>query len=136
MVMKYSQAPDLKNIGMEIVLRLELTHIDLSRVSFIRSQGSEASRTLARIHGLPRVWHAAFGIKPCYIIEVISEKFDKLSQEEQEKTLIHEILHISQSFGGGFRYHKNYVNDRKVDQMHRMYKRKRMESNDFLENNP
>lgn len=63
----------------------------------------------------------ALGVKAHYVIEVISEKFDKLSEEERTKTIIHELMHIPKSMGGGFRQH-DFVCRRNVDQMYRQYK--------------
>jgi len=63
----------------------------------------------------------ALNQKPHYVIEVISEKFDKLSKEEQTKTLIHELMHIPHSFGGGFRAHKPYVTWKKVERMYKQF---------------
>ena len=50
-----------------------------------------------------------------YVIELMSEKFDSQSHEDQVKTIIHELLHIPHNFGGGFRHHKPYVNKREVE---------------------
>lgn len=109
----------------EIVLRLGLTHMDPNRVICVRSKGSKAGGTLARIHGLPRLWQFALGTRPCYVIEVVSERFNLLSQEEQEKTLIHELLHIPTSFGGGFRHHKGWVDRRRVEKVYEMLQESR-----------
>jgi len=125
MVIHYSGAPDLKKAAKEIVLLLGLVHIDLEQVMYIRSRGSKARKTLARIHGLPRIWQTALGTKPCYVLEVVSETFDKLAQEEQERVLIHEFLHIPWSFGGGFRHHQDWVDRRRVEQMHRILEERR-----------
>ena len=57
-----------------------------------------------------------------YLIEIVSEKFDRLHPEEQTRTLIHELMHIPKSFGGGFRHHRPYVNRRTVDRMYKLYK--------------
>jgi predicted metallopeptidase len=56
--------------------------------------------------------------KPHYVIEILSERFDQLSQEDQTKILIHEILHIPHSFGGGFRSHKPFVTRATVQRMY------------------
>jgi predicted metallopeptidase len=58
---------------------------------------------------------------PHYVIEVLSERFDRLNKEDQTKVLIHEVLHIPQSFGGGFRVHKPYVTQAKVQRMYDEY---------------
>ena len=60
----------------------------------------------------------ALSQKPHYVIEVLSERFDRLNQEDQTKVLIHEILHIPHSFGGGFRAHKPFVTRAKVQRMY------------------
>ena len=58
--------------------------------------------------------------KGFYLIEVISEKFDKLPDDEQLKVIIHELMHIPKSFGGGFIHH-NKVHDKSVDHIYNHY---------------
>ena len=60
-------------------------------------------------------------IKAVYIIEIIHERFEKMSREEQDKTLIHELMHIPKSFGGGFKHH-NVVNSKNVEKLYKIYK--------------
>jgi predicted metallopeptidase len=52
-----------------------------------------------------------------YTIELL-ERFDKMSNEEQNKVIIHELLHIPKTFGGGFRQH-DYVCEENVEKLHR-----------------
>jgi predicted metallopeptidase len=105
----------------DIVGSLNMRHVDLDRVVCVRSHGSKSKRILARCHVLSRIFQKALGVRTHYIIEVISEKFDGLSPEEQTKVLIHEVMHIPKSFGGGFKHH-NYVNKRTVDHAYEKYK--------------
>lgn len=105
----------------EMARTLEMEHINLDRLVTIRSVGSKARRTIARCYGLPKVWQKALGLDAYYIIEIISETFDKLSEAEKEKTLIHELMHIPASFGGGFRHHNPHVNARTVETMYKRY---------------
>jgi predicted metallopeptidase len=56
-----------------------------------------------------------------YAIEVISERFDKMPEEDQIKTLIHELMHIPKNFGGGFRQH-DFVQRKNVDILYRIFK--------------
>lgn len=118
-MIQYHKAEDLDNQVKEIVEKLNLTHIDPSRVVCIKSKGSQSRNVLARCHTMSRIMQKALSLEAHYIIEVISEKFDKLSKEEQTKTLIHELMHIPKSFGGGFRHHRRYVNKRTVDKMYK-----------------
>jgi predicted metallopeptidase len=113
-VIKYFDAPDIKERIDEIIYLLRFKHIETNRIFCIRSHGSKAKKTIARIHGLGRIWQRAMGVEPAYIIEVLSEKFDRLSKKRQDETLIHELLHVSHNFHGGFRYHKNYVTEENV----------------------
>jgi predicted metallopeptidase len=119
--MNYQKASDLDERVFDIVRKLEMEHVLLQRVVCIRSKGSKSRRTLARCHVLPKIIQEALGIKAYYIIEAISENFDSLSKEEQTKVLIHELMHIPKTFGGGFKFH-NYVNRREVERMYRIYK--------------
>jgi len=58
--------------------------------------------------------------KGFYLVEVISEKFDKLSAKEQTKIIIHELMHIPKAFGGGFIHH-NKVHDKSVKEIYEKY---------------
>jgi predicted metallopeptidase len=119
--MHYERAQDLDERVFEIVQKLKMEHVQLPRVVCIRSRGSKSSRTLARCHVLPKIIQEALGIKAYYIIEALSENFDRLPHEEQTRILIHELMHIPKTFGGGFKFH-DYVNRREVEKMYRMYK--------------
>ena len=117
MGIKYEPAPDVENAVKTIAQRLDIKH-DFSRVRFVRSRGSKSVYTLARCHALPRVMQKALGLKAHYVIEVIGEKFDGMSDEEKIKTLIHELMHIPKSMGGGFRHH-DYVCKQNIEVMYR-----------------
>jgi len=117
----YERAPDIDKKARDVVEKLGMRHVDISRVWFMRSSGSESRRTLARIHVLPRIMQKALGIPTQYVIEVISEKFDRLPEDDKTKTIIHELMHIPEAFGGGFRHHRPYVNKGTVEEMYRKY---------------
>jgi predicted metallopeptidase len=121
MGIKYELAEEIMARLYEITKVLGMEHVRLSGVYAIRSRGSGSSRTLARCHALSKIWQLALGINAVYLIEVISEKFDKLSREEQDKVLIHELMHIPMSFGGGFKHH-DFVTERNVDKIYERYK--------------
>ena len=126
----YEAADDVKELTDGIIRAIEFDHIDDGRVLCMRSKGSKARRTIARIHGLPRIWQLALTTRTYYTIEVISENFDCLSTEEKEKTIIHELLHIPKGFKGGFRHHKGWINRRKIDGLHRVLVEKRRQERD------
>ena len=117
--MKYEEAPDLNARMREIVEILGMEHVDLSRVECIRSYGSSARRTIARCHALGKLMQKAMKVKAHYAIEFL-EIFNKMSKSEQDKVIIHELMHIPRTFGGGFRQH-DFVCDRNVDIMHERF---------------
>ena len=114
-MIQYYDAPDIQQRIEEIADILRFDHIDLNNLHCIRSRGSNSKRTIARIHGLGRIWQQALEMDPRYIIEVIHEQFDYYPPGTQDRTLIHELMHIPQTAKGGFRYHKDYVTNKKVD---------------------
>lgn len=116
--LKYVEAPDVKKMVDEIIDSLNLAYVVPQYVYCYRSKGSKSRRVVARIHGLGRIWQEALERPPAYIIEVISEKYDRLSREDKEKTLIHELLHIPKGFLGGFRPHKGYITRKRIEQLH------------------
>ena len=128
MTLKYLEAPDVKQLVDKIIDSLDLSHVVPRSVHCYRSKGSKSKRIIARIHGFGKIWQKAVGLPPAYIIEVISERYDRLSQEDKEKTLIHELLHIPKGFKGGFRPHKGYISRRRIDSLHREYTKKRLET--------
>jgi len=116
--LEYVEAPDVRKLVYEISDSLDLFHVVPQFIYCFRSKGSESKRTIARIHGLGRIWQEALKRPPAYLIEVISERYDILSDEEKEKTLIHELLHIPKGFSGGFRPHKGYINRKRIERLH------------------
>lgn len=82
----------------------EFAHVDVRRVICFRSRGSTA-RIYARIWSMPGIFQAALGIEAHYVIEVV-ERYDRSTKEEQERTLIHELLHIPKTFSGALVPHK------------------------------
>jgi predicted metallopeptidase len=127
-MIEYYPAPDIKERVGHIIDILRFDHVRPESVYCVRSRGSKAARTIARIHGLSRIWQDAMETEPKYIIEIIAERFDVLSKENQERTLIHEVLHIPHGFKGGFRHHKDYVNAEIVETWYKRYQQKKRES--------
>jgi predicted metallopeptidase len=120
-MINYLKAPDVEVSARNIINALNLSYIDADRVAFYRSTGSKSRRIQARIHGLGRIWFDALNIQPRYIIEVISEEFDKLDPTEKDKVIIHELMHIPSGFSGGFVPHRGKINKRTVDAMYKSY---------------
>lgn len=131
--MKYEFAPDLQEKAEE-VSRLLFPHIRIEHIKCIRSHGTTTSRTIARCHALGKVMQKAMGVKAFYALEFLSERFDKLSEEEKMKTIIHELMHIPMTFGGGFKHH-DHVTERNVELHFKTYIAKR-ENQRFLLNRP
>jgi predicted metallopeptidase len=134
MPIKYFPAPEIKQQVDAIASDLDFYHIVPQFVFCVRSKGSKAKRTIARIHGLGKIWQEVLNIPTAYTIEVISEIYDKMSAEEKEKTLIHELLHIPGGFSGGFRPHKGYVERKTVEMLYKKLQQTRAskKSNSYL----
>lgn len=129
-MIKYHDAPDVEERMKDLISVLGFDHIPLDRVGCVRSTGSSARRTIARCHGMPKIMQRGMKTKPFYVIEVISEQFDKMKEEDRIKTIIHELLHIPKNFGGGFRHH-DFVNHKNIEKMYNVYK---IRTNFVLEN--
>lgn len=122
MPIRYEMAEDIMQRIYDIVKTLEedQSHVRLAGVYAIRSFGSQSRGVLARCHALGKIWQKALGIKAVYIIEVVHERFNRLSKEDQDRVLVHELMHIPKSFGGGFKHH-DVVNNRNVEKMYQKY---------------
>lgn len=101
----WEKAPDIQKRVKSILHGVDVDWIEEKRIYCFRSYNSKA-RAKARIWGLSRIFQMALGIKPAYVIEVISEKFDHLPPSEQDEVLIHEIAHIPKTFSGSLLPHK------------------------------
>ena len=87
-------------------------HVDLDRVYCVSSRGA-STLAIARIYGLGGPWRAV-GFKPSYLIEVVYEKFSRLTPRGKVEVLAHELLHIPSTFSGALRPHGKLVNGRMV----------------------
>ena len=125
--MKYEFAPDLQVISEEISILL-FPHVKTDKVKCFRSFGSSSKNTIARCHTIGKLMQKAMGVSAFYALEFLTNRFDKLSEEEQIKTIIHELMHIPKTFGGGFRQH-DWVCDKNVNLMYKTYIAKKEEKN-------
>jgi len=117
--MKYEIANDIKKIADDIVVKLNM-HIKPENFVCMRSYGSSTRNTVARCHGMSKVLQLALNVKPVYVLEFLSKRYDKLPEKEKIKVIIHELMHIPKNLGGGFRHH-DYVTEKEVERFARIY---------------
>jgi predicted metallopeptidase len=123
--MKYEFAPDLQEIA-EDVSRFLFPHVKIDFVKCLRSYGTSSKRTIARCHALGKLMQKAMGVNAFYALEFLAERFEKLSDEDKIKTIIHELMHIPFTFGGGFKHH-DHVTEKNVNMMYKTYLAKKKE---------
>lgn len=121
--MKYEYAEDIQKIAEDISKTL-FPYIDLNNVKCYRSYGTSSRGTIARCHGLNKLMQKAIGIKAIYVLEFLTERFEKFNKEEQIKIIIHELMHIPKTFGGGFKHH-DFVTERNVNLFYQEYKKRK-----------
>ncbi len=119
MPIKYNYAPDLQKIAVEVSQQL-FPHIKLNRIKCFRSYGSTSRNTIARCHAMSKIMQLSLEMGAFYPIEFISENFDRLSEEDKIKVIIHELMHIPKSFGGGFRHH-DFVCEKNINTNYKKY---------------
>lgn len=117
--MKYEYALDLQEKAEEIS-KILFPHVKLDFIKCLRSYGSSSRGTIARCHALGKLMQKAMGVKAFYALEFISERFDKMSEEDKIKVIIHELMHIPFTFGGGFKHH-DHVTERNVNVHYNTY---------------
>ncbi len=123
--MKYEFADDLQKIAEDISIIL-FPHVQLDRIKCLRSYGTSSRGTIARCHALGKLMQKAMGVRAFYALEFLVERFEKLSDEEKIKTIIHELMHIPKTFGGGFKHH-DVVTRKNVDILYKVYLDKKRE---------
>jgi len=119
--MKYEKATDMEERVKEVISKLRMDHVEWENISCIRSFGS-TSNAIARCHALGKVMQLALERRAFYVLEFVSEKFDSLPEDEKTRVIIHELMHIPKSFGGGFRHH-DFVNRKNVETLYREFQR-------------
>jgi len=67
-----------------------------------------------------KLMQKALNLKAFYVLEFLSERFDKMDEEEKMKVIIHELMHIPRCFGGGFKHH-DVVTRKNVDKLYKDY---------------
>jgi len=105
-----------------LINKLDFVHVDKKRVFAFRSYGSK-SRARARIWSFPKIWQMALCVGPSYVIEVVSENFDNLSDKDKIRVLIHELLHIPKTFSGALLGHKTRYTRLTMREVNKYYKR-------------
>jgi predicted metallopeptidase len=102
---QWDQAPDIYTRLLYLIRTVGIDWVNPDRIRTLRSINAN-TRAYARIWGFAKVWQLAFDMEPGYVIEVISEKFDRLPQKEQDHVLLHELAHIPKNFSGSVSPHK------------------------------
>lgn len=103
--MEWEEAQDVRQDIEEIISVIDFSYINSERLFIYRTKGSKA-RAYARTWGFPKIFQDALNVEPAYVIEVLSKYYDKLSDDEKKKVLIHELLHIPKNFSGALLPHR------------------------------
>lgn len=122
--MRWEPAPDLHARLARIARALGFGHVDTSRVYCLRLYGARAN-AWARIWGLPSVFQQALGLPAAYAVEFLCPAFDGLPWDEQDRVMIHELLHIPTTFSGGVRPERSRslrIDRRTVERYYRRYR--------------
>ena len=129
--MRYEFAQDLQKEATEIS-RMLFPHVDVSRIKCFRSFGTSSRGTIARCHALGKIMQKALGrTSAFYTLEFLTEQFNKLKEEDKLKTILHELMHIPNTFGGGFKHH-DFVTEKNVEKHYIAYQQKKNESQTYL----
>lgn len=121
--MDFESAPDIQVRVNRIIEALSFEHIRPENVVCMRSFDSKA-HAYARVWSLPRIWQKALGVEAHYILEVLSQHFDRQSEENQDRTLIHELMHIPKTFSGALVPHSCFgkkIDKRSVEKIYRVF---------------
>ena len=116
-------APDVQERIEDIVETLQLGHINQFRLICMRSHNSKAN-AYARIWNLPDIWQKALSVSAFYIIEVLSESYDPLPEQEKTKVLIHELMHVPKTFSGALMPHRHVggnIDKKTVEKIYKKY---------------
>ncbi len=100
-MVEYTEAPDLRERAIKIAARVGMGHLDFDRIHCYRYTCD--TRTVAKITGFFKTLQLAYPhIRPFYVITFNEKNFNRESFEEQNQTILHELLHIPKTFSGEF----------------------------------
>jgi predicted metallopeptidase len=102
---RYVRDRSLEEYVKEIGSRAGLVYLDYTRIKCVRSYETRSRSIAARVHSGSRALWTGLGLSPHYVIEFVSEIFDRLSSEEKVEVILHELLHIPRTMGGGLISH-------------------------------
>ncbi|MUM64278.1 metallopeptidase [Acidianus infernus] len=97
-VLELEKAEDVKELALRINEETNMG-IDLNKIVFLRSKNSKTT-AIARTLTLPPQWRYVLGDNVLYIIEVVSEKYDKLECSDKVFVITHELMHIPRTMKG------------------------------------
>ena len=120
-------APDVKKIMSSVLKSSLFSQVDAKRIICMRSFGA-TSRARARIWSFPKIWQMALGTPSHYVIEVLSQHFDHLSDDDKARVIIHELMHIPKNFSGALVPHRgrhSRIDRRTVETLFRAYRESR-----------
>jgi predicted metallopeptidase len=118
--MRYEFSEDLQKEA-ERISKILFPHVKIENVKCFKSYGSSSRGTIARCHTIGKLMQKAIGVKPYYALEFLSERFDKMTSDDKTRVIIHELMHIPKTFGGGFKHH-DWVTERNVNKMFKILK--------------
>ncbi len=124
--LEWQEDPDIQLQVNHLINILQLDHLRADRILCYRTTGSSA-RAYARIWSFPKIFQQALHLEPAYVIEVISEKYDRLPEDKQIQVLIHELMHIPKNFSGSLLPHKfgKTTIDKEVERLYKEFEAKR-----------
>jgi predicted metallopeptidase len=124
--MDWQEAKDVHKDLKHVLQTIDLPYIDIKRIYCYRTTGSKV-RAYARTWSFPKIFQQALHVEAAYVIEVLSKHYDKLSDDEKKKVLIHELLHIPKNFSGALLPHKTRSRNLEsvAKQLFKEYKSKR-----------
>ena len=116
---EWREAPDIKGDIERLIKLVDLDWLSSEKIYCMRSENAN-TRAIARIWGLSRVWQIALEIKPSYVLEVVSEYFDRLPDIKKDEVLLHELAHIPHNFSGALVPHTKRGKNNFHDKLHSM----------------